>query len=68
MERRVSIGPTAQGRFAELIRSSQSRFAKMIAADPSLSLNLIIRSLFALGTSKSDIAKTISGAAPVKAV
>jgi DNA-binding XRE family transcriptional regulator len=42
------------------IISSQSRVAKLETGDPSVSLDLIIRSLLALGTSKKDIARTIS--------
>ena len=56
-----------QGQLARLLRSSQSRVAKMEAADPSVSLDLMIRSLFALGASKQDLARTISRTAPVKA-
>ena len=39
-----------QVQLAKLIRSSQSRVAKMEGGDPSVSLDLLIRSLFALGT------------------
>jgi hypothetical protein len=60
-ERRIS-GRLTQGQVAGLIGSSQSRVAKMEAADPSVSVDLIIRSLFALGASKRDIAKAISAA------
>ena len=45
---------------AKIIKSSQSRVAKLESGDPSVSLDLIIRSLLALGTSKKDIARTIS--------
>lgn len=45
---------------ARIIKSSQSRVAKLETGDPSVSLDLIIRSLLALGTSKKDIARTIS--------
>ncbi|MBZ0198525.1 MAG: helix-turn-helix domain-containing protein [Ignavibacteriaceae bacterium] len=45
---------------AKIIKSSQSRVAKLETGDPSVSLDLIIRSLFALGTSDKDIARTIS--------
>jgi len=49
-----------QVELATIIKSSQSRVAKLETGDPSVSLDLIIRSLLALGTSKKDIAKTIS--------
>jgi len=45
---------------ARIIKSSQSRVAKLETGDPSVSIDLIIRSLLALGTSKKDIARTIS--------
>ncbi len=56
-----------QEELARLLRSSQSRIAKMEAADPSVSLDLIIRSLFAVGASHQDIARAITRTAPVKA-
>ena len=40
---------------AKRIRSSQSRIAKMEAGDPSVSLDLLIRSLLALGVSKQSL-------------
>jgi DNA-binding XRE family transcriptional regulator len=45
---------------AKVIKSSQSRVAKLETGDPSVSLDLIIRSLLALGTSNKDIARAIS--------
>lgn len=47
---------------ARRIKSSQSRIAKMEAGDASISLDLLIRSLFALGASNRDLAEAISGA------
>ncbi len=38
-----------QGQLASVIRSSQSRVAKMEAGDPSVSIDLLFRSLIALG-------------------
>src|SRR3972149_2490869 len=49
----------SQVEFARRIRSSQSRIAKMEAGDPSVSLDLLIKSLFALGTSRKELAKVI---------
>ena len=48
-----------QAAAAKKIQSSQSRVAKMEAGDPSVSLDLLIRSLLALGASKRDLANTI---------
>jgi ribosome-binding protein aMBF1 (putative translation factor) len=49
----------SQVEFAKRIRSSQSRIAKMEAGDPSVSLDLLIKSLLALGTSRKELAKVI---------
>jgi DNA-binding XRE family transcriptional regulator len=49
-----------QEQLAKLLSSSQSRVAKMEAGDPSVSLDLLIRSLLALGTSERDLAKVIA--------
>ena len=51
-----------QDQLAKLLSSSQSRVAKMEAADPSVSLDLLIRCLLVLGTSEKDLAKVIGGA------
>ena len=45
---------------AKILKSSQSRVAKLEIGDPSVSLDLIIRSLLALGTSNKEIARAIS--------
>ena len=49
-----------QTEVARLIASSQSRVAKMEGGDPSVSLDLLIRSLLALGASSHDLARTIA--------
>ena len=49
-----------QVELAKILKSSQSRIAKLEAGDPSVSLDLIIRSLLALGTSNKEIARAIS--------
>jgi transcriptional regulator with XRE-family HTH domain len=53
----------SQTGLAKLLHSSQSRVAKMEGGDPSVSLDLLIRSLLALGASSRDLARTISGVA-----
>jgi hypothetical protein len=53
-----------QTAFARRIRSSQSRVAKMEGGDPTVSLDLLIRSLLALGASNRDLARAISSASP----
>ena len=49
-----------QGNLARLVKSSQSRVAKMEAGDPSVSLDLLIRTLLALGASSREIARIIA--------
>ena len=49
---------------AERIRSSQSRVAKMEADDPSVSLDLLVRTLLASGSSGAVIASAFTTAAP----
>ena len=57
--RRADKGLT-QIELAKAIRSSQSRVAKMEAGDPTVSLDLLVRSLLALGASNSELAKIIA--------
>ena len=49
-----------QSDVAKLIKSSQSRVAKMEAGDSSVSLDLLVRSLIALGASSRGVLKLIS--------
>ncbi len=44
---------------AERLGSSQSRVAKMEACDSSVSLDLILRSLFGLGASRLEVARIL---------
>jgi DNA-binding XRE family transcriptional regulator len=53
-----------QAAVAKRIHSSQSRVAKMEGGDPTVSLDLLIRSLLALGASNRDLARAIGGASP----
>jgi predicted XRE-type DNA-binding protein len=46
---------------AKLLKSSQSRVAKMEAGDPSVSIDLLVKSLLVLGVSPKDLAQIISG-------
>lgn len=52
-----------QGELARALHSSQSRIAKMEAGDPSVSLDLLVRSLLTLGVSNRDLARLI-GSSP----
>lgn len=42
-----------------MIHSSQSRVAKMEAGDPTASLDLLVKSLLAMGASRRDLARAI---------
>ena len=57
-----------QVQLAELLHSSQSRVAKVESADESVSLDLLIRSLLALGVSHQDLAKVIAGKKATRAL
>ncbi len=49
-----------QVELAQSLRSSQSRVAKMEAGDPTVSLDLLVKSLLALGASNRELAEIIS--------
>ena len=57
--RRHARGVT-QTQLAESLRSSQSRVAKMEAADETVSTDLLLRSLFRLGASRRDVARLLN--------
>ncbi len=57
-----------QVELARMIRSNQSRVAKMEAGDPSVSLDLLIRSLLALGATTKDISRIIASRKQQEAV
>jgi DNA-binding XRE family transcriptional regulator len=52
-----------QTQLAARLGSSQSRVAKMEAGDASVSLDLLVRSLLALGTSPAELGRIIAAAA-----
>mgnify|MGYP001553309410 CR=1 FL=1 len=58
-ERRIRKRLT-QKELADAIESSQSRVAKMEAGDPTVSIDLLVKSLLALGVSKKELGRTIS--------
>ena len=49
-----------QAEFAQRVGSSQSRVAKMEAADPSVSVDLLVRSLLKLGARRRDVARLVN--------
>lgn len=58
-DRRGEAGLT-QAALARRIGSSQSRVAKMEAGDPSVSLDLLIRALLAVGASRRDVGQALA--------
>lgn len=49
-----------QVEFARLLKSSQSRVAKIEAGDSSVSLDLLIRALMAMGATRKELARIIA--------
>lgn len=49
----------SQLELAKRIDSSQSRVAKMEAGDPSVSMELLMKALLALGATRKELAKSI---------
>ena len=52
---------------ARLVRSSQPRVAHMEAGETSVSIDLLVRTLFALGSSLHDLARIVRAAGPPRA-
>jgi predicted XRE-type DNA-binding protein len=50
----------SQKQLATLIKSSQSRVAKMEGGDPTVSLDLLVKTLLVLGASDQDLANVIA--------
>jgi ribosome-binding protein aMBF1 (putative translation factor) len=47
----------SQNQLGRLLGSSQSRVAKMEAGDPSVSIDLLVRSLLKMGATRRDLAR-----------
>ncbi len=58
-EQRIKANLT-QEKAAAILHSSQSRIAKMEAGDASVSLDLLIRSLFGLGVTLPDFSEVLA--------
>lgn len=50
----------SQEQLAQRLKSSQSRVAKMEAGDPTVSLDLLVRSLLALGASRKTLSRMLA--------
>ena len=48
-----------QMKAATLLKTSQSRLARMEAGDPTVSLDLLVRGLFALGATRKELAEAV---------
>ena len=59
VEKRKARGET-QVSVAAMAKTSQSRYAKVEHADPSVSLELMIKMFFSLGANKRDLLKALS--------
>lgn len=59
LKRRRQSNKLSQAALAKKIKSSQSRVAKMEAGDPSVSLDLLIRALLAIGATRNDLARVL---------
>lgn len=57
--RRLRQGMT-QGALARKLGSSQSRVAKMEAAEPDVSLDLLVRGMLATGARPSDVGRAVA--------
>jgi len=57
-ERRAKLSQS-QAALSKRLHSSQSRVAKMEAADPTVSVDLLLKALFALGATPRDVATAI---------
>jgi DNA-binding XRE family transcriptional regulator len=49
-----------QNDLAKILKSNQSHIAKMEAGDPSVSIDLLVKSLLVLGKTRQDLAGIIS--------
>ena len=49
-----------QDELGRMLGSSQSRVAKMEAGDPSVSIDLLVRSLLRMGATRRDLARHLS--------
>ncbi len=59
LARRRKRNNLTQIQLARKLKSSQSRIAKMEKGDPTVSIDLLVKSLFALGATKKNIAELI---------
>ena len=61
LKRRRAARRLTQGEVARLLATSQSRFARMESGDQSVSLDLVVLALLALGATPREIARAVAG-------
>jgi len=59
LKRQRLASKMSQASFAKMLRSSQSRIAKMEAGDPSVSFDLLIRNLLVTGIDRKKLSEII---------
>jgi DNA-binding XRE family transcriptional regulator len=62
LRRRRAAKQLTQAKLAKLVGSSQPRVAFMESSEPSVSIDLLIRTLFAMGTSLLELGNVIRSA------
>jgi DNA-binding XRE family transcriptional regulator len=60
VRRRRQARQLTQTQLARRIGSSQSRVAKIEGGDPSVSIDLLVKTLLAMGASRTELARIIS--------
>jgi ribosome-binding protein aMBF1 (putative translation factor) len=60
VRRRRQAGRLTQTQLAKKLGSSQSRVAKMEAADSSVSIDLLMRALLEMGASRAEVARVLT--------
>jgi ribosome-binding protein aMBF1 (putative translation factor) len=56
----IEKNSSSQAQLAKRLKSSQSRVAKMEKGDPTVSVDLLVKSLLAMGADKKSIARAIA--------
>jgi DNA-binding XRE family transcriptional regulator len=67
LKQRRLANEITQGELAKQLGSSQSRVAKMEAADPTVSMELLVRTLLALGATRREVGRIIGQKSAVPA-
>jgi DNA-binding XRE family transcriptional regulator len=65
LKRRRQSKKLTQTQLAHMLHSSQSRVAKMEAGDPTVSIDLLIKSLLSLGVSSKQLARIFASVSTV---